>query len=180
MKRNNRVYTKKQCEAARERARQWYLDNKKQALKHSKEYRNSHKKEIILSKKEWYLNNKKARSLKSLEYREANKEKVSLQKKKWYLANKEKVIKRMVVYNRTRKLQVSARSKANNAIISGKLIKMPCESCGSRKYIQAHHSDYNKPLYVNWLCKKHHYELHSPLKSMVSLKHERERLSANF
>lgn len=44
-------------------------------------------------------------------------------------------------------------------IRSGRLIKQPCEVCGS-KIVEAHHDDYEKPLDVRWLCKKHHAEHH--------------------
>ena len=53
------------------------------------------------------------------------------------------------------------------AILRGKLIPKPCESCNvtgvmtdGRNRIQAHHDDYNKPLDVRWLCQKCHYEWH--------------------
>ena len=46
-----------------------------------------------------------------------------------------------------------------NAIRSGFLVKQPCRICGTSK-VEAHHSDYNFPLTVDWLCFKHHRELH--------------------
>ena len=52
-----------------------------------------------------------------------------------------------------------ARSTMNNAIQSGKLIRLPCVQCGCIKS-EGHHHDYSKPLDVIWLCKKHHTELH--------------------
>lgn len=46
------------------------------------------------------------------------------------------------------------------AIASGKLTRLPCETCGSRRYVEAHHDDYAKPLAVRWLCKSHHRQHH--------------------
>ena len=51
------------------------------------------------------------------------------------------------------------RSKTNNAIISGILVRQPCEICGEQKS-QAHHDDYSRPLEVRWLCRNCHYKLH--------------------
>ena len=42
-------------------------------------------------------------------------------------------------------------------IKQGLLIKLPCEA---EIDVQAHHDDYNKPLDVRWLCRKHHREHH--------------------
>ena len=47
----------------------------------------------------------------------------------------------------------------SNAIRHGKLVKMPCEVCGSVN-VEAHHDDYNQPLAVRWLCVTHHAEHH--------------------
>jgi len=47
-----------------------------------------------------------------------------------------------------------------NAIRSGRISKEPCEVCGSKSRIHAHHDDYSKPLEVRWLCAKHHQEWH--------------------
>ena len=50
--------------------------------------------------------------------------------------------------------------------ISDGLLKRPlnCEKCGSPKIIEAHHNDYEKPLEVQWLCRKCHKGLHKILR----------------
>lgn len=48
-----------------------------------------------------------------------------------------------------------ARQAVNNAVRDGRLIKLPCETCGDPKS-QGHHEDYSKPLEVRWLCLQHH------------------------
>lgn len=47
------------------------------------------------------------------------------------------------------------------AIRSGKLVRGPCEVCGTSKRVGAHHDDYNKPLDVRWLCGTHHRIWHA-------------------
>jgi len=41
----------------------------------------------------------------------------------------------------------------------GLLVPQPCEVCQS-EIVEAHHDDYNKPLEVRWLCRRHHNEWH--------------------
>lgn len=43
---------------------------------------------------------------------------------------------------------------------NGRLVVGPCEKCGSRKKVHAHHDDYTKPHVVRWLCKDCHAEWH--------------------
>lgn len=45
------------------------------------------------------------------------------------------------------------------AIKKGIITKTPCEICGAIE-VEAHHSDYTKPLEVIFLCRKHHREWH--------------------
>lgn len=52
-----------------------------------------------------------------------------------------------------------ARSLVSSAIKCGRMVRKPCEVCGSKKS-EAHHEDYSKPLEVNWLCRTHHMERH--------------------
>ena len=53
----------------------------------------------------------------------------------------------------------AARNAVKNAIDRGELAKLPCWVCGETE-VQGHHSDYDSPLEVVWLCKKHHDEIH--------------------
>lgn len=52
--------------------------------------------------------------------------------------------------------KLRARKAVARAVASGKLIREPCKYCGCKKYTQAHHKDYSKPLEVEWACFKCH------------------------
>jgi len=51
-----------------------------------------------------------------------------------------------------------ARSELNHYLRDKHIERKPCEVCGEKA--EAHHDDYNKPLEVRWLCRKHHREWH--------------------
>ena len=68
---------------------------------------------------------------------------------------------RTAARNRTDLKEAKARAAARNAVKTGKIVKQPCEKCGEPK-TQAHHTDYDKPLDVTWLCHKHHRAVHYP------------------
>jgi hypothetical protein len=58
--------------------------------------------------------------------------------------------------------KVAVRRAVRDALANGTLKKMPCEvGSDCRGRIEAHHDDYDKPLDVRWLCKKHHAEVHT-------------------
>lgn len=71
--------------------------------------------------------------------------------------------KKKLVYERNRRVIHPGKYRANkmlgNAIRDKRIIKLPCEVCGNIKS-QGHHPDYRRPLYVKWLCFKHHREEH--------------------
>lgn len=50
-----------------------------------------------------------------------------------------------------------AHGAVRNALKYGRIKKEPCK-CGSMQ-VEAHHFDYDRPLDVVWVCRKHHGEL---------------------
>lgn len=69
----------------------------------------------------------------------------------------------------------TGKSNVQGAIKTGRLKKLPCEVCGE-PIVEAHHDDYDKPLDVKWLCKKHHHELHKAYRrSGIKIKGYRAR-----
>lgn len=56
--------------------------------------------------------------------------------------------------------KVKAHQIYKAAIRANRLVRQPCEVCGSTTKIHGHHDDYSKPLDVRWLCQSHHIEWH--------------------
>lgn len=75
-------------------------------------------------------------------YREKRKKQVRISSKKYYQRNKDKI---------------RARSAVRSLVESGKVVRPSvCPDCGKRRNVEAHHSDYSKPLDFTWKCKKCH------------------------
>lgn len=62
-------------------------------------------------------------------------------------------------YRENNPIKRAAHIITGNALKSGRLVRQPCEVCGSSE-VQAHHDDYGYPLAVRWLCVAHHVEWH--------------------
>lgn len=62
-------------------------------------------------------------------------------------------------YEKQNPIKRAAHIITGNAIRDGKLMREPCEVCGAEKS-EAHHDDYNYPMSVRWLCRKHHVAHH--------------------
>lgn len=52
-----------------------------------------------------------------------------------------------------------AREALDRAVRSGKVVRQPCADCGSARS-HGHHSDYSKPLDVEWVCARCHGRRH--------------------
>jgi hypothetical protein len=90
-------------------------------------------------------------------YREENKEQRREYKVEYRKVNRVRVFEYNTRYREENPEKYQARTVVNNAIRDGKLVRQNCW-CG--KIGQAHHEDYTQPLEVQWLCRKHHAELH--------------------
>jgi hypothetical protein len=50
-----------------------------------------------------------------------------------------------------------ARQALKNAVLLGNVRRCTrCEDCGAKTFTEGHHSDYSRPLYVEWLCRECH------------------------
>ncbi len=58
--------------------------------------------------------------------------------------------------NPEQKKKDNARSMAKVYYQRGKIEKRPCYFCKTKKNLERHHTDYNFPLKIIWLCKKCH------------------------
>ena len=111
----------------------------------------------------------------------ANKDKYRELTRKWRKNNKErtlelntrsvsKCIETRRAYGRNYKnkypKKYKCRMTTHSAIENGSLIRPDICSvcCGTDKYIQAHHDNYDRPLEVVWLCNSCHNELHKQLR----------------
>lgn len=151
-------------------------DNNKDWVEEAKkeEERKFHRERVKKWRKE---NPERAKAIK-LKYRLKNFDKVRAYSKKYYEEHKNDPKyqalnnKKTLAHYYKNKEKWRARDKVHKAVKSGKLKKpLVCECCLGKKKLEGHHTDYKKPLLVNWLCKLCHETLHRTqhLKSIHSL-----------
>lgn len=111
----------------------------------------------------YYIEHKESQLDYSKKYREENRDKFNEYSRNWREHNYSKWIDSQKEYQkkyiRNNKEVANAHTQTHNAIARGIIAKQVCEICGAEK-AEAHHDDYNKPLKVRWLCKRHHAEWH--------------------
>lgn len=90
---------------------------------------------------------------------EAGKEAMNRARRKYVENNKDKIAEICKKYRENNKKKYQCHGIVAYAIKCGNLTSKPCEVCGERK-VEGHHDDYDKPLEVRWLCRKHHAEWH--------------------
>ena len=92
--------------------------------------------------------------------KDCQKEKATNNRKNKNLLSYEQVAQHKKFWLPDNRLKRKAHQAVGYAIASKKMIRQPCEKCGTNENVVAHHEDYTKPLDVVWLCKKHHRERH--------------------
>ncbi len=110
---------------------------------------------------------KKCQCLRAQKYRntDVGKKEIAKSKKRYGRSKKGKATIR--AHDKKHKKDNPEKIKAYDAVKyalgTSKLKKKPCH-CGATR-IEGHHKDYNKPLEVEWLCSKHHKELHRKVRN---------------
>ncbi len=65
------------------------------------------------------------------------------------------------IYRKKHRREYSCSKVVENALKTGKLLRPKnCSNCGCTHRLHGHHPDYNKPLWVEWLCCSCHRFLH--------------------
>jgi len=94
--------------------------------------------------RDWRNNNRKRNLENERAWRRNHPNKCNERNREWKLLEPEKV---------------KAINDLNNAVVAGRITRLPCEMCGAFP-TDAHHDDYSKPLEVRWLCHSCHQRLH--------------------
>lgn len=138
-------YRKTNPDKIKNTKRKHYLKNRNEILIKQKKYRTEHPEIMKI-------------------YREKNYEKLLIQQREYKKTHYKKI------QNLSKKLsreyrnkypeRIKAVNKINSEILKGNIKRQPCVICGDIKS-EAHHPDYNKPLYIIWLCKRHHKKFHA-------------------
>ena len=132
----------------REQNQKWKEDNPDKIKEGSRNYRQSHRTELI-EKAGLYQRTP------------AGRESHRKSSKKGRAEHPEKGAEYQRGYINKYPERYKAHYLVHNAIRDGKLERsIFCEECGLPADTQGHHEDYNQPLNVDWLCRKCHTELH--------------------
>jgi hypothetical protein len=88
-------------------------------------------------------------------YRQYDRERAKLDHRKELRA------RRKQLYLKNNPERYKANSAVNNAVRDGKIVKPEgCWFCGSQMGVVGHHSSYDRPLDVTWLCSSCHSRVH--------------------
>lgn len=125
-----------------------------------RQYHAEHKAEGNASSRQRYAEHRLAYAIRKKEYRNENHQRVLDCEAKLREANQHKI---------------AAHSAVREAIRRGELVKGICELCEAVE-VDAHHFNYEKPLEVNFLCRKHHSLVHRWLRAIArALEEENDR-----
>lgn len=144
-----------------EKYKEYYYKNlDKMKLKHKKRYARESE-NLKNYQRKYRENNKEKISVNNKEYRISNREKINEYNKEYYKeyfkTERGKEVRRKSGFNQRtlNSLKVKARKKLNYEVMCGRIMKKPCNVCGENK-VEAHHSNYSRPLDVIWLCHRCH------------------------
>ena len=161
-RRLNRDKIRKQ---AREYSKKYYQAHKQERLDYNRRYKKTDRAKKL--RKKYYDDNSEVMRNRAVEYYANHREERREYAKKYRMTHRKEhneYMRKWRVRHQEDPIKAKARHAVGHAIRDGKIIKQPCSVCGTLKNIQAHHPDYNEPLEVVWLCRKHHMELHSKYK----------------
>ena len=151
---NHKKYYQDNSENIKDRQKQSYRDNTEKVKEFQKKY---------------YQNNLEKIKQYQIEYCRNNSEKTKERMKKFFKKYPEKRKEYFKLYLKTPHniLKMKARRSVHQALKNNQIIKSSIwKHCCKSKTVQAHHTDYTKPLNIIWLCRSCHSVEHARLNVM--------------
>lgn len=142
-----RQYYIEHREEIRKKQAEYYEKNKEKIKKKIRDRRQNNGEEVRRKEREYWSENRERKKIKDRKYRLSHKKEINASRRKRWREDMAFRTKHII------------REQVRKAILAGEMKQSPCEICGAEP-AEAHHDDYNKPLNIRWLCKKHHSEWH--------------------
>lgn len=152
-------YRLRNLEKEKLRYKKYLLNNKEKVKKAREKYYQDNKEIINIKGREYHQKNREKCLNKMYDYYKKNKDRIIGKNKECNHKDNEKNIIRCRRYKEANREKIDAHNAVKSALTRKILTKEPCLACGEMK-VDAHHPDYNYPLNVIWLCRKHHREIH--------------------
>lgn len=155
----------RKCRAEREAARR--SRNPEKCKESNRRSYLKHHDRRLADARAWYSANREQANAGSSAYHKEHAEQIRNQVRSKWRDNPQLVLRWKMNTHESNPTKLNARRCVNPAVRAGVLVKPEsCSSCGAvfdpnkPRSLQAHHSDYTKPLDVVWLCPKCHAEHH--------------------
>lgn len=144
--------------------KKWVQNNPNKSKASSKKYCEINKEKINSKRRKRYDNDEQYRQRRIdrvKQWRLNNPERLKKSVKKHYESNKEKIIANNRKYQEKYPKRKKVQKTVERALKLGKIQRPKrCTNCNTKKPLDAHHEDYDKPLDVIWLCRSCHKHLH--------------------
>lgn len=127
-------------------------------------YYHANKARQLRQAKEWTENNREKRRVATRRWKKRNPEKISAMNRKYREKYPEVAKKNVERYYDRHPEREKANRIVRKAVQTGKLKKPPgCERCGELREpreLDGHHPDYNDPLWIIWVDRQCHVDVH--------------------
>lgn len=151
------AWKRRYYQSHKEKWAKYAKENRDKLREYSRKRRSEKREEIREYQRKWADAHRE--QIRECGRRYSRSEQGKLKKKQYYESHKQAFFERAKENRSLHPDERKARQMVSTYLMRGKIKKSPCEICGNPK-ADAHHDDYNKPLEIRWLCRKHHAEWH--------------------
>lgn len=150
-------------EAVKKRTREWKKNNQDRVKTHAKKSYEKHKEERVKKVQRYVEKNRETINERQRKYNLRMRDVINEKQRDFWSSIKGNIYANEYYHsNKIRfDIKIKARNKLRYAVRTGKIMKPKiCEKCFDKAKLHGHHSDYNKPLEVLWVCNYCHKKIH--------------------